>query len=127
MEKLSDADDRVKYVKRREFMKRKMKQIVAVVAAMIMVLSMGMISVNAAEIQPRLPLCPDCGAVMHPQKTYGKWSYTDNTRKCTHGYKYGVDKEQKRKVTTVTSCSKCSRAYPPVTSIEVRFECHGYN
>ena len=59
MEKLSDADDRVKYVKRREFMKRKMKQIVAVVAAMIMVLSMGMISVNAAEIQPRLPLCPD--------------------------------------------------------------------
>ena len=106
---------------------KKTKKLVAVVAATIMVLSMGMVSVNAAEIQPRLPLCPNCGVVMHPKTTYGKWSYTSNDRKCTHGYKYGVDREQKRMVTTVTSCSKCSLAYPPVTTIEERFECHGYN
>ena len=54
---------------------------VAVVAAMIMVLSMGMVSVNAAEVQPRLPLCPSCGSIMHPRTTYGQWavSYTHLT------------------------------------------------
>ncbi len=106
---------------------KKAKKMFAAVAATIMVLSMGMISVNAAEIQPRSPLCPRCGVTMYSKTTYGKWSYTSNTRKCTHGYKYGVDEEQKRTVTTVTSCSKCSLTYPPVTSIEKRFECHGYN
>lgn len=100
---------------------------VAVVAAMIMVLSMGMVSVNAAEVQPRLPLCPSCGSIMHPRTTYGQWVMVVS-RPCTHGKK-GTDRVLERTVSIVTKCTNqnCALAYPPVITKEQKIECKGYN
>lgn len=39
-------------------MKKKFRKFFAVVAATVMVLAMGMVSVNASDVQPRGPLCP---------------------------------------------------------------------
>ena len=50
-------------------MKKKFRKFFAVVAATVMVLAMGMVSVNASDVQPRGPLCP-CGGTLLPSKSY---------------------------------------------------------
>ena len=45
-------------------MKKKFRKVVAVISATVMVLAMGVVSVNASDIQPRAMLCPNCGSAM---------------------------------------------------------------
>ena len=104
---------------------KKAKKMVAVVAATIMVLSMGMISVNAAEVQPRLPLCP-CGGTLVPGTTYGQW-YTYKSVKCVHGYAYGTDQHQRRSVDKVMKCNVCGSGYTQSSTQETRVLCTGHN
>lgn len=107
-------------------MKKKVKKIIAVMFSTIMVLSMGMISVNASDVQPlRAPLCPGCGRAMVPVKTYGPW-VTEGEKKCVH-FAFGTDKILSRKVYTTIKCTKCGTAYPTTESKETRTECHGYD
>lgn len=106
---------------------KKAKKMFAVVAATIMVLSMGMVSVNAAEVQPRAPICPSCSSPMRINRTYGAWRFYEN-QSCNHGYPYGQDKVYHRTVLSQTICtnSKCGLAYPEIISTESKRECHGY-
>nr|WP_317450447.1 hypothetical protein [uncultured Sellimonas sp.] len=104
---------------------KKAKKMFAVVAATIMVLSMGMVSVNAAEVQPRLPLCP-CGGTMVPSKSYTAWT-TYDSKKCTHGYAYGTDQYKRRMVTTTMKCNRCENGYISSKEHEYKVECTGHN
>ena len=103
---------------------KKAKKMVAVVAAMIMVLSMGMVSVNAAEIQPRGALCPACGGTVRSTVSYSKWAQTSTTRNCTH-YPNGEDRQMMRYKYTDTFCLYCG-AGGRTTKTEYTWECHGY-
>lgn len=105
---------------------KKAKKIFAVVAATIMVLSMGMVSVNAADVQPRGALCPACGGTVRTTVTYSTWKKTDNQRRCRDGYHFGTDLEYQRKKYTHTECVYCHRGGDS-TQTEIMWECHGYN
>lgn len=108
-------------------MKKKFRKMVSVLVATMMVLAMGMISVNASDIQPRAPLCPSCGSSMIPKVTYGSWS-SPKSVSCIHGFPYGDDKLYTRNVTTKVTCTNknCLLAYPGTTKTETKRECFGH-
>ena len=106
-------------------MKKKFRKFFAVVAATVMVLAMGMVSVNASDVQPRGPLCP-CGGTLLPSKSYSTW-VTYKSVKCVHGYAYGTDRHQKRTVTTTMKCNRCGSGYTTGTTTETRVQCTGHN
>lgn len=106
---------------------KKAKKMFAVVAATIMVLSMGMVSVNAADIQPRAPLCPQCSSPMRTTYTYGEWGNVGYVP-CTHGFPKGDDTVMSRTVLTKIICtnSACKMTYPEKSSTEFTKICHGH-
>lgn len=106
----------------------KKEKMVAVVAAMIMVLSMGMVSVNAAEndVEARARLCPICGIGMTNVKKYVK---SENANvDCIHGKKKGYDKVYRDMYSNTETCPKCGLTGTITYTYAVRSrECHGYN
>ena len=68
-------------------MKKKFRKVVAVISATVMVLAMGVVSVNASDIQPRAMLCPNCGSAMTNVRSFSDTCYRS---KCTHGYLHGT-------------------------------------
>lgn len=107
-------------------MKKKMKRIIALAAATIMVLSMGVISVNAADVQPRAPLCPRCSIVMHPVTRVTSTRRVE--KPCIHGFIYGTDVWEEKTIATTMTCSRCGLAYSPTYSTSrTLIRCGGYN
>lgn len=106
-------------------MKKKIIKIFAVAVVTMMVLSMGILSVNAADIQPRGSLCP-CGGTLLASKSYTKW-VTSKSVKCVHGYAYGTDQHQERTVTTTMKCNRCGTGYVSGKTKETRVYCTGHN
>lgn len=105
-------------------MKKRFRKMFAVVAATMLVLAMGMISVNAADIQPRGALCPSCGGTVRTTISYTSWAPTTTTRKCTH-YSFGTDQKMQRYKYTDIYCLQCGLG-DRLTATETRWECHGY-
>lgn len=104
---------------------KKLRKIFAIATVTMMLLAMGMISANAAEIQPKGQLCP-CGGTMLQSKSYSTW-ITYKSVKCVHGYAYGTDQYQERSVTTTMKCNRCGTGYIAGTTKETRVQCGGRN
>lgn len=103
----------------------KMEKLMVVALSVVMLTMTMILPASAAEIQPRLPLCPNCGrGALVTSKSYGIWYVSENPR-CTHK-SYGTDRIFARKVITAQKCNTCSAGYSS-TSTERRLECHGYN
>lgn len=95
---------------------------------MIMVLSMGMVSVNAAEndVEARARLCPNCGIGMTKVRRVIDSRITEV--KCTHK-PHGTDLLTQNRYSNTETCPKCG-ATGTVTNtgwITVKTDCHGYN
>lgn len=107
-------------------MKKKMKRMVALLAATIMVLSMSVISVNAADVQPRAPLCPRCSIAMTPVRKVA--SVRTVEKPCIHdGCIYGTDLWEEKTIATTMTCNRCGLAYSPTYSTSsTLIRCGGY-
>ena len=107
-------------------MKKKMKRMVALLAATIMVLSMGAITVNAADVQPRASLCPRCSIAMYPVRKVQSTRRVEKS--CTHGFVYGTDVWEEQTIATTMTCGRCGLAYSPTYSTSrTLIRCGGYN
>lgn len=87
-------------------MKKKFRKVVAVISATVMVLAMGVVSVNASDIQPRAMLCPNCGSAMTNVREVFQTRVIEV--KCTHGYLHGTDSLTQRKYPRYTNLSYLS-------------------
>lgn len=104
---------------------QKIRKMMVVALSVVMLTLTMAVSASAAEIQPRLPACPNCGrGLLVPSKSYGAWYVADQPR-CTH-LPYGTDQIQKRNVTTTNKCNVCG-AGSSTNSTETRTVCKGYN
>lgn len=108
-------------------MKKKFRKVVAVISATVMVLAMGVVSVNASDIQPRAMLCPNCGSAMTNVREVFQTRVIEV--KCTHGYLHGMDSLTQRKYQDTPTCPTCHlRGNPSYTGfITVSTKCGGYN
>lgn len=107
-------------------MREKMKRMLVVMMATMVLVMTSIMPANAMEVQPRLPACPNCsgGAMVTSYTSYSSWVKTGETRGCTH-YAYGTDMKWKRSRTKTTKCNKCSYGYS-TTEYQYKWVCHGY-
>lgn len=99
---------------------------VAVAAALIMVLSMSMVSVNASEndAETRARLCPNCGNRMSKMQKYTSSRYVDVP--CKHG-KNGLDREFQKLRVVGEKCVTCGvEAVLESEWITMSSTCNGY-
>lgn len=105
---------------------KKIKSTTAVLMSCFMLVCGTGFNAKAADIQPRLPVCGNCGnGYLVPTKTYGNWYYVTEYR-CKHGFGHGNDRVYNRSVTTTQKCNSCG-AGSSSTSTESKIVCYGSN
>lgn len=105
---------------------KRIKSAAVIVASCFMLVFAVGTNVKAADIQPRLPLCGNCGeGQLVPSKTYGKW-YAVKEYRCKHGKGHGNDIVYNRKVTTTQKCNVC-KVGTSSSSTQSKITCKGYN
>ena len=108
-------------------MKKKFRKVVAAISATVMVLAMGVVSVNASDIQPRAMLCPNCGRAMGAAiENSSIWSY-DGEVSCRHGKPKGTDTVYRSAVYHYSTCNSCGIQVLTQTTYRYKYECHGHN
>lgn len=109
-------------------MKKRFRKMFAVVAATMLVLAMGMVSVNAAEndVEARARLCPICGVGMTTVKKYVKSEYANVA--CIHGKPNGYDRVYRDMYSNTETCPKCGLTGAVTYTYTIRSNvCNGYN
>lgn len=104
---------------------KKIKKTLAAILTGVMVLSVGMLSANAADAQERAFICPNCGRQLIRETTedYDKASVT--TAPCIHG-KNGLDFKYTLPVHHYLSCNYCFYSVYQNTTYVTRTVCEGF-
>ncbi|BCJ93739.1 hypothetical protein acsn021_13080 [Anaerocolumna cellulosilytica] len=122
-----------------------MKKILTATLSLVMLFSVSVMplkTVNAAHVHndnhvhettidsiitPFAQVCGNCDrGVLIQSKSFGSWYRARETR-CSHGFGYGTDIEERRSVTITLKCNTCSAGTSYAGTPESRTSCHGFN